>query len=357
VLRGHTSYVYPVAFSPDGRWIASGGWDNWVVLWDAATGEPCGKLPHPGFVHDLAYGPDGTWLAAVNLADSRLRIWDVATARVRKEIELPPARLRFVTVRPDGRRLTVTATPLAGLAFRLHVCDVASGERLFSMDGVGLDYSPDGRWLAVADADDNSIVLLDADTHEPTMRFRGHEKQVASATFSRDGRRLASCGQDRTVRVWQIGGDACQVMRGHTDDVFAVAFHPDGTRLASAGRDRAIWLWDLSRGEEVARLQGHTDYVWSLAFSPDGATLASGSGDFTVRLWDTAPLKERYQARREAEVLRPEAERLVEALWRQKDDPAAVVEAVRDDRMLSERLRHAAELAVLRRAVPPESGN
>ena len=65
----------------------------------------------------------------------------------------------------------------------------------------------------------------------------------------------------------------------------------------------------------MARLPGHTSYVWSLAFSPDGNTLASGSGDFTVRLWDTAPLKTRYQARREAETLRPEAERLVEQLF------------------------------------------
>src|SRR5262249_45176642 len=150
----------------------------------------------------------------------------------------------------------------------------------------------------------------------------GHERKVNSATFSPDSRRLATCSQDRTVRLWPIEGGACAVLRGHTDDVFAAAFHPDGTRLATAGRDRAVWLWDLARGQEVARLHGHTSYVWSLAFSPDGATLVSGSGDFKVRLWDTAPLRGRYRARREAEALRPEAERLVESFWRQKNDSA-----------------------------------
>ena len=149
------------------------------------------------------------------------------------------------------------------------------------------------------------MLLLDAQTHETAARFRGHEKLVYGATFSPDSRRLATCSQDRTVRLWLIESGACLVLRGHTDEVFATAFHPDGRRLATAGRDQAVWLWDLERGEEVARLPGHTSYVWSLAFSPDGATLASGSGDFTVRLWDTAPLKTRFQARREAAALRP----------------------------------------------------
>jgi hypothetical protein len=102
-------------------------------------------------------------------------------------------------------------------------------------------------------------------------------------------------------------------------------------------------------------LTGHWSFVWSLAFSPDGATLVSGSGDGTICLWDTAPLKTRYQARREAAALRPEADRLVEQLWREKNDLAEVMETLRADRMLSEALRQAALRAVLRRAQPPQA--
>ena len=325
VLRGHTSYIYPVAYSPDGRWIASGSWDKTVRLWDAVTGESCAILPHPGSVRALAFSPDSSWLVS-----------GCASGRIVAHLERRdrPAREQVQGTRTgcySGDRGEPGRGPHRGCgrateARRSWKPRPARKSTPFGWPRPAtkksLAYSPDGRLLAGTGEDGTQIDIWDTQTRRRSARLTGHTGLVYSVAFSGDGRLLASASGDRTVRVWDVAAAKCvAVLTGHTDEVFSAVFHPDGKRLASAGRDRAIWLWDLATGQEVARLEGHTNYVFSLAFSPDGTSLVSGSGDGTVRIWDTEPPALRHQARREAEALRPEAERLVARLFAELHEP------------------------------------
>jgi hypothetical protein len=123
--------------------------------------------------------------------------------------------------------------------------------------------------------------------HQPCVELRGHSKEACHVAYSPDGRRLASCSHDGTIKIWDpASATELTTLRDHKGDVNWVTFSPDGKTLASAGDDRTVRLWDVESGRNQHTLTGHQDDVMVVVFSPDGKLIASGGEDKTGRLWD-----------------------------------------------------------------------
>jgi WD40 repeat protein len=311
-LMGQSSWVTVVAFNPDptAKMLASDGDDNTVILWDIETGEPIGRPlhGHPEGVRTLAFSPDGRWLASGS-GRATILLWDVSRQPNTSVETGEPVGVLFgehdddvtsVAFSPDGQILAS-----GSLDQTIVLWDVATlqpiGLPLYGHFGyvTSVAFSPDGQILASSSLD-KTIILWDVETGEPIGEpLQGHTFGVQSVAFSPDGKILASGSSDHTIMLWNVetGEPAGQPLRGHTFDVFSVAFSPDGRILASASADQTIRLWDVStildtdfETEEPLSevLTGATGNVESIAFSPDGQLLASGSWDNFITLWDVS---------------------------------------------------------------------
>ncbi|EDO04154.1 hypothetical protein SS1G_06637 [Sclerotinia sclerotiorum 1980 UF-70] len=215
-LEGHSSWVYSVAFSPDGTKIASGSRDRTIRLWDTITGELLQRFKgHSDSVNSVAFSPDGTKIASGS-RDRTIRLWDTVTGEPLQRFEGHSNWVRSVAFSPDGTK-------------------IASG------------------------SDDETIRLWNTTTGKSLQRFKGHSDWVST--------KIASGSDDDTIRLWDtITGELLQTLEGYSDWISSIAFSPDGTKVASGSGDQMIRLWDTITGESLQTLEYHSSLKASSAF-------------------------------------------------------------------------------------------
>jgi WD40 repeat protein len=242
-LRGHKDFVGLIAFSPDGKTLATGSFDKTIRLWDVKTGKEKAVLRERGPVLGLAFTPDGKALLA-GIDGKETAVWDVAG---RKE----KARFRTVT------------------------------------ESMALAVSPDGKSF-VTGGPEHSVLLRDIKTGKEKLVFRGHTDLVSSAVFTRNGKVLITGPGDDTVRTWEVatGKELISLNRVPCHSMAASA---DGKVIATSERDKTVRLWDGRTGKELRSFESD-DHAYLAAVSPDGKLLAVGS-DGVVLLLDAAKLK------------------------------------------------------------------
>jgi WD40 repeat protein/serine/threonine protein kinase len=294
--------VLGVAYSPDGKKLASSNFDGTVTIWDAIDGRLLLDLRGhaPTNTNKTEFSPDGTVLASCG-SDGFVRIWDVATGRLLRELPGHSTKDVFsLAFSPDGKRLASSCTRVMKLWDTKTWQEVASAP----WDGF-VAFSPTSRLIAVSGW--VKFVIMDVAALE---KSKGQVKPIVSLdgflsrlAFSPDGRSIVVCGKeaDEAAVLDTESGRSRFVLPGPSRGIKDVAYSPDGRYIATASYDRMVRVWDAKTGRLLRSFSGHINGVQSVAFSPDGQRIASGSIDGTVRVWDMKELRE--PARQEARTL------------------------------------------------------
>jgi len=271
-----------IAISPDGKLLVAGSVaKRYSQLIDTATGKEIGRIPSTPSLNHLAFSPDGKLLAGARSSGGAITVWDVASRRFHPTAA-EPTGFYWTTFSSDGKALVLPGRgrPVVdwrtGQVIRRHA-DVEP-------DLVGFTrLSPDEKLYAVADKS-GLIRLLDAQTGNEVRTLTGHTKQVGRSQFSGDGRRLASCGWDKVIRVWDVATGR-EIAQFAPPEVFGSDFLSlsDNGRILAASFDQQtpgniLYTWDVDAKVQLARIEAPQRFFASAELSPDGRFLAGGGG-------------------------------------------------------------------------------
>ncbi|AFY33697.1 sigma-54 interacting domain-containing protein [Calothrix sp. PCC 7507] len=279
-LEGHSSPVYSVCFSPDGKTIATASGDRTVKLWDISGKQLKTFQGHSGAVRGVSFSPDGKTIATASL-DSTVKLWDISGKQL-KTLKGHSGWVSSVSFSPDGKTIATASDDGTVKLWEI------SGKLLKTLQGysggvLGVSFSPDGKTIATANGD--TTVKLWEISGKLLKTLKGHSNAVRGVSFSPDGKTIATASDDTTVKLWDISGKQLKTLQGHSNAVRGVSFSPDGKTIATASLDTTVKLWDIS-SKQLKTLKGHSGAVLGVSFSPDGKTIATASADSTVKLWD-----------------------------------------------------------------------
>jgi WD40 repeat protein len=309
--RGHDRYVRAVAFSPDGTWIASAGGDADIRIWDPQTGKDVKTLKGTGnYITAMAVSPDGKHLLAAG-DDRTLHVYNTADGKINRTIDyMLFGGLRSLAFSSDGTRLAAGAdNGYVRLWVWPDMVTVNAVEYWAQQDNEGasnfITFSPNTKNLIRCGSDAIKVYdvpqpggavaageprILLTPPDDPKVKTKLH--QFTCAAVSKDGRTLFTGCTDGVIRLYDLdSGQAGGTFKGHNGPITALGFNKQGTQLASASTDYTVRLWNFEVVLQSRDFVGHTEPIWCTDFSPDGEQIVSCGADRTCRTWDMASAK------------------------------------------------------------------